>query len=130
MDFEGFVLLRRTVVWCLVGFSRALLALPFFSFGRVELSTLAVKAHMVSCCLAGLLAPKLHFLIAKCCPFPPGSRHSLTFFHRGSGTSSEGPRGLVEMSPCHPQTKTKAQSYHVGRGIAFFLLSHSQCVFH
>ena len=74
MGFEGFVLLRRTVVWCLMGFSRALLALPFFSFCGLELSTLAVKAHMVSCCPVGLFAAILCFLIASCCPFPPGKR--------------------------------------------------------
>lgn len=34
---EGFVLLWRNVVWGLVGFNRALLTLPFFSYCGVEL---------------------------------------------------------------------------------------------
>lgn len=33
------------------------------------------------------------------------------------------------MPPCHPKTRAKAQSYHVGRGIAAFLLSHPHISF-
>lgn len=50
---KGFVLPWRNVVWGLVGFNRALLALPFFSYCRVELGVLAGKAHMASCCSTG-----------------------------------------------------------------------------
>lgn len=50
---KGFVLLQRNVVWGLVGFNRALLALPFFSFCRVQLRVLSGKAHVANCCSRG-----------------------------------------------------------------------------
>lgn len=62
---KGFVLLRRNVVWGLVGFDRALLALPFFSYCRVELEVLAGKAHVASCCSTedGLVGSGLGFRV-------------------------------------------------------------------
>lgn len=49
---KGFVLLQGNVQ-ALVGFDRALLALPFFSYCGVELGVLAGKAQVASCCSTG-----------------------------------------------------------------------------
>lgn len=139
---KGFVLPRGNVVWGLVGFDRALLTLPFFSYCGEELGVLAVKAHMASCCPAGggpcVSAPCFRVRAAQ--PGLWGGRAAL--WHKGSQRHAPATPGdeANNADSCGRAPRGYHFSFfffspknHAGQGTAPFqapLVSASRCCAH